>query len=158
MTTTTEHSPFEDITRTLRERLGAQFEQNAALAREQFDTASTRLADGIGTWSAHAKADADALAASSGTVAKGFQDIGQEAGAYARTLFELSHAAGKRVLTATTPGEVLEAQLTAARSVYDAFAAESAKLRDLTLKTTEDATTPLAARFKAWSDTFAKTP
>lgn len=156
MTTATDRPPFEDIARSVRERLNAQFEQNATLAREQFDKASARLTESIDAWSVQAKADAEAFAVSSVTLAKGLQDIGKETEAYARALLELSHDAGKRFLAAGTLGEALEAQQAAARSGYDAFVSESGKLRDLTLKIAEEAAAPFASRIGAWSDTFTK--
>lgn len=156
MTATTDRSPFEDIAQNVRKRLDEQLEQNIAFSREQFDKIYVRLAENIDEWSSYAKANTDALSASSGTVAKGLQDLGKEADAYAHTLFELSQAAGKRLLAAGTLGEVLEVQQTVARSGFDVFVAESTKIRDLSLKIAEEAAAPLTARVGAWSDAFTK--
>jgi len=95
----------------------------------------------------------DALRQASTVCLEGYGRIGASYLDYLRGATELGTEAAKAVLSAKTVQDVVDVQIDYAQRRFDNMAAEGAKITELSVKTANEALTPLRKRF---DDTVAK--
>jgi phasin family protein len=111
---------------------------------------------GYGQMTDFGKDTMEAFVAASSATAKAVETINAEVLAFSKTSFEDSVAAAKAVLAAKTLKEVVDLQTEFAKSAFEAYVQQSSKLGELTAKLTQEAISPISARFQAVVEKFAK--
>jgi phasin family protein len=94
-----------------------------------------------------ARGNVEALVASSKVAAKGAEAIGQEAAEYGRKSFEEASAALRSLSEAKTPADFFRIQSEFAKSAFDGFVAESAKVSETMVKLAGDVAEPITSRY-----------
>ncbi|MEQ8964272.1 MAG: phasin family protein [Azospirillaceae bacterium] len=122
------------------------FEQAVSLGKEQFDKAGNQFFEGCNDVADFHKANVDAVMAASTTWAKGFEAMGRAWFDYTRSSMEQSVGVAKAMMTAKTLKEVVDLQSDFAKTSLDGLLAETTKLQDTTMKTANEAITPLSER------------
>lgn len=103
----------------------------------------------MGDMGTHAKANLEAVMASSQTVGKGFEDVATLATAYSKSAFEKGTEAFKTLAAAKSLQEVVEVQADYAKSSMETFMAEFNKVNDVLLTAAKEAAKPLSDRTAA---------
>jgi len=122
------------------------FEQAVSLGTEQFDKAGKQFFEGVNDAADFHKANVDAVMAASTTWAKGFEAMGRAWFDYARSSMEQSVGVAKAMMTAKTLKEVVDLQSDYAKTSFDGLLAETTRLQDVTMKTANEAMSPLSER------------
>jgi phasin family protein len=89
----------------------------------------------------------DALRRASAVCLEGYGRIGASYLAYLQGATDLGAEAAKAVLMAKEPQDVIDVQIGYAQKRFDNFVAESTKISELSVKTANEALTPLRKRF-----------
>lgn len=147
---------YEGFVKAGQEQTVKQFEQTATAAKEQFDKAATQLLKSYEDLQAAGKANVEALVESSSIAAKGAEDLSREIVAYSQSALDKSITTGKALLTAKTLQEVVELQNSFLKSSFDSLIAETSRIRELSVKVTNEALAPLSARVNATAETLTK--
>ncbi|MBY0430341.1 MAG: phasin family protein [Rhodospirillales bacterium] len=92
------------------------------------------------------KDNVDAILKSGVVVAKGVQDVGRTLITIAQGNIDDGMAAGKALAGAKTLKDLLDVQSSLAKSSFDKFFSESARLSQITVKLAEEAMAPLNSR------------
>ena len=98
------------------------------------------------------KQTAEAVLKAASVAGKGAETINTEVFAYSRQSVEDGVTATKAMIASKTAQEFLQAQSDFTKSAFEAYVAETAKVRDMALDTAKAAIAPLQARFTALAD------
>ncbi|WP_258042847.1 phasin family protein [Sphingomonas sp. NBWT7] len=92
------------------------------------------------------KGNIEAIVESSKIAAKGMEQMGQNAAAYAKTSFDHASSAFKSMTTVKSPTELFKLQSDYARSSFDAFVAEASRSTEAALKLAGEIAQPISNR------------
>lgn len=98
------------------------------------------------------KGNVEAFVESSRIAARGFETMGQDAVAYAKSSFEGMTQALKTLSTVKSPTEFMKLQADYARSAFDAMVAQTSKSTEATLKLAGEVAQPISNRVAVASD------
>lgn len=121
-------------------------EQAVAATKEQVEKASSAALKGYDEFASLQKDSMDAFVKASNIMAKGYEEIGKAAFAFAQTSAEANVEAAKSLMAAKTINDVVEIQSDLARNQFDKFVAEGTKISELGVKVTNEAFEPLQAQ------------
>ncbi|QPQ54918.1 phasin family protein [Allosphingosinicella flava] len=99
-----------------------------------------------------ARGNVEALVASSKVAAKGAEALGQDAAEYGRKRFEEASATLRSLSEAKTPADFFRLQSEFAKSAFDSFVAESAKVSETMVKLAGDVAEPITSRYSVAAD------
>ena len=134
-----------------------QYEQTVAMTGEQIEKASAMLFQNYDEVVALNKANLDAVVTTTTSVAKGFESLAKELMGFAQGSAEVGMTASKKLLGAKNLQELMDLQGEYGRTLFDSYVAESAKLAELTMKTANEAFTPLQERVQVTVEKMVKT-
>ncbi len=92
------------------------------------------------------KGNVEAMVESSKIAARGFETMGQDAAAYAKTSFESASQAMRTMSTLKSPTEFMKFQADYARSVFDSLVAQTSRGTEASLKLAGDVAQPISNR------------
>jgi phasin family protein len=92
------------------------------------------------------KGNVEAVVESSKIAARGFETLGQDAAAYAKTSFESASEAMRTLATLKSPTEFMKFQADYVRSVFDSMVAQTSRGTEATLKLAGDVAQPISNR------------
>ena len=92
------------------------------------------------------KGNVEALVESSKIAARGFETMGQDAAAYAKTSFEGATQAMRTLATVKSPTEFMKLQADYARTAFDALIAHNSRSTEASLKLAGEVAQPLSNR------------
>lgn len=98
------------------------------------------------------KGNVEAFVESSRIAARGFETMGQDAVAYAKSSFEGMTQALKTLSTVKSPTEFMKLQADYARSAFDAMVAQTSKSTETTLKLAGEVAQPISNRVAVVSE------
>lgn len=98
------------------------------------------------------KGNVEAFVESSRIAARGFETMGQDAVAYAKSSFEGMTQALKTLSTVKSPTEFMKLQADYARSAFDAMVAQTSKSTEATLKLAGEVAQPISNRVAVASE------
>ena len=93
------------------------------------------------------RGNVEALVASSKVVARGVEQLGQEAADYSRRSFEQASSAFRSFSEVRSPADLFRLQSDFARSAFDNAVAESSKVSETVLKLAGEAAEPITSRY-----------
>jgi phasin family protein len=120
-------------------------EKIAAMGKERIEAA----AKGYDDLASFNRANLDAVVAAGTAAAKGLEAINAEVLAFAKGQLEGSMTATKALIGAKTLQELVDLQNEYAKSSFDAYMAQMARIGELTAKATQDAFEPLNSQVQA---------
>lgn len=138
------------------EALAQGYEQAYANAREQLDKVNEFAHQNYDDLAGFNKQTLEAVIASSNAVAKGVEDLGQEIAAYAQQAAEKNIAAAQKLFAVRNVKDAMDLQAEWAKTAFDGFVAESAKLQDMSMQLGTKASAPLSKQVNAAVEKFAK--
>lgn len=92
------------------------------------------------------KGNVEAMVESSKIAARGFETMGQDAAAYAKTSFESASQAMRTMATLKSPTEFMKFQADYVRSVFDSMVAHTSRGTEASLKLAGDVAQPISNR------------
>ena len=92
------------------------------------------------------KGNVDAVVESSKIAARGFETLGQDAAAYAKTSFESASEAMRTLATLKSPTEFMKFQAEYVRSAFDSMVAHTSRGTEASLKLAGDVAQPISNR------------
>lgn len=98
------------------------------------------------------KGNIEAMVESSRIAARGFETMGQDAVAYAKTSFEGASAAMRELATVKSPTEFMKLQADYARRAFDAVVAQTSRGAEQSLKLAGEVAQPLSNRVAIAAD------
>ncbi len=132
------------------------YEQAYANAKEQMDKVNEFAFKNYDEIADFNKETVEAVIASSNVVAKGVEDFGQEIASYAQQAAEKNIETAKKLFAVKNVQDALDLQAEWAKTAFDGFVAESAKLQDMSLQVSAKASEPLSKQVNAAVEKFAK--
>jgi phasin family protein len=135
------------------------YEKAIAMTKENFAKAAkagSEVYKGYEEAVAFNKENVEAFVKSGTILAKGAQDLSKVLFGIAQASLEESVAATKALFGAKSLKDVVELQASLAKVNYETALAEGKKLTDLSVKLTEEAIAPLAARVNVAVEKFSK--
>lgn len=102
------------------------------------------------------KESIEAVIASSNVVAKGVEVLGQEIVSYAQQAAEKNIETAKKLFAVKNVQDALDLQAEWAKSAFDGFMAESAKLQDMSVQMSTKASEPISKQVNAAVEKFSK--
>lgn len=127
-------------------------EKGAASMREGMD----KVSKGFEKLTAFHKETLEALMESATLAGKGAEKVGSELTTYAKSSGEAFSTAIKSIAGSKTLQAAFEAQMDYAKTSFESYIAEMAKVNDMIMASAKEAFTPLQARGKAFVDIFEK--
>lgn len=147
---------FEAAAKAGAEALAQGYEQAYATAKDQLDKVNEFAHQNYGDLAGFNKDTIDAVMASSNVVAKGVEDMGQEIAAYAQQAAEKNIVAAQKLFAVRNIQDAMELQAEWAKTAFDGFVAQSAKLQDMSAQVGAKASAPLSKQVNAAVEKFAK--
>ena len=98
------------------------------------------------------KGNVEALVESSKIAAKGFESMGQDAAAYAKTSFESASEALRTMASIKSPTEFMKFQSDYVRSVFDGLVAHTSRGTEASLKLAGEVAQPISNRVAMAAD------
>ncbi|MBO6783073.1 MAG: TIGR01841 family phasin [Alphaproteobacteria bacterium] len=132
------------------------YEQFYNTAREQMDKAQKSVFENFDQLADFNRENVEAMIVSGNVVAKGVEVVGKEVAAYAQDTAEANMATAKKLSAAKNPQELMDLQTEWAKTAFDGFMAETAKLQDISVKVSNQAVAPLNERINKAVETFSK--
>ena len=131
------------------ETIEAMTEKTKAAFAEVNERAKAQMEKGVETIQeigAFNKGNIEAVVESSKIAAKGFEQIGQNAAAYAKSSYEQATAAFRSMASVTSPTDLFKLQSDFARASFDAFVAETSRSTEAALKLAGEIAQPISNR------------
>lgn len=125
------------------EQAVAATKEAVTATKEQFEKASATVMKSYDEMVAMNKDNVDALVSASNIYAKGMEELGKAAFAFAQASAEANVATAKALMGAKTMNDVFTIQSDFARSQFDSFVAEATKLGEMGLKTANESVEPI---------------
>ena len=147
---------FEAAAKAGADALTQGYEQAIATTKEQLDKINEFAFQGYPEIADFNKETVDAVIASSKFVAKGVEDLGQEIASYAQQATEKNIETAQKLFALKNVQDVLDLQTEWAKTAFDGFVAESAKLQDMSLQVGTKASGPISKQVNAAVEKFAK--
>lgn len=132
------------------------YEQVYASTKEQMDRVNEFAFKNYDELADFNKETIEALITSSNVVAKGVEDFGQEIASYAQKAAEKNIETAKRMFAVKNVQDAMDLQAEWAKTAFDSFMAESAKLQDMSMQVGTKAAEPLSKQVNAAVEKFAK--
>ena len=132
------------------------YEQVYAKTKEQLDKVNELAFLNYDELADFNKDTVEAVIASSNVVAKGVEHLGQEIAAYAQQAAEKNIETAQKLFAVKSVQDALDLQAEWAKLAFDGFIAESAKLQDISLRVSTQASAPLSKQANAAVERFAK--
>lgn len=147
---------FEAAAKAGAEAIAQGYEQVYANTKEQMDKVNEFAFQGHPELADFNKETVEAVIASSNVVAKGVEDLGQEIATYAQTAVEKNIETAQKLFAVKSVQDIFELQAEWAKSAFDGFVAESAKLQDMSMALSTKASEPINKQVNAAVEKFAK--
>jgi len=138
------------------EALTQGYEQAYVNAKDQLDKVNDFAHQNYDDLADFNKDTIEAVMASSNVVAKGVEDLGQEIAAYAQQAAEKNIATVQKLFAVKNMQDAMDLQAEWAKTAFDGFVAESAKLQDMSMQVGTKASEPLSKQVNAAVEKFAK--
>jgi phasin family protein len=119
------------------------YEKAIAATQEQFEKATSVAFASYDEMTSFGKENIDAVVKSSTMLVKGMETVGKEVASYGQVSIEKSVSNAQALFGAKTLREFLELQAEIAKSSFDAWVEESAKLGELGAKLANEAFEPI---------------
>lgn len=132
------------------------YEQVYANTKEQMDKVNEFAYQNYDDLADFNKDTIEAVIASSNVVAKGVEVLGQEIASYAQQAAEKNIATAQKLFAVRNVQDALDLQAEWAKTAFDGFVAESAKLQDMSLQVSTKASEPISKQVNAAVEKFAK--
>ena len=132
------------------------YEQVYTKTKEQLDKVNEFAFQNYDDLADFNKDTIEAVIASSNVVAKGVEDLGQELAAYAQQAAEKNIETAKKLFAVKNVQDALDLQAEWAKTAFDGFVAESAKLQDMSQQLSTKASEPLSKQVNAAVEKFTK--
>ncbi|MFT3976268.1 MAG: phasin family protein [Sphingomonas bacterium] len=132
-----------DTIKTATEKTQAYFAEAGQRAKSAMEK-GTRTFEDVNSFH---KGNIEAIVESSKIAAKGFEKMGQDAAAYARTSYEKANEAFKAMAAVKSPTELFKLQSDFVRSSFDALVAETSRSTEAALKLAGEVSQPISNRF-----------
>ena len=147
---------FEAAAKVGAEALTQGYEQIISSTKEQLDKVNEFAFQGYPEIADFNKETVEAVLTSSNVVAKGVEELGQEIAAYAQQAAEKNLQTAQKLFATKNMQDILDLQAEWAKTAFDGFVAESAKLQDLSLQVGTKASEPISKQVNAAVEKFAK--
>lgn len=128
------------------EQAVAATKEAVTATKEQFEKASATVMKSYDDMVAMNKENVDALVSASNIYAKGMEELGKAAFAFAQASAEANVATAKALMGAKTMNDVFAIQSDFARTQFDSLVAETTKLSEMGLKTANETVEPIQAQ------------
>jgi phasin family protein len=138
------------------EALAQGYEQVYANTKEQLDKVNEFAFQGHPELADFNKETVEAVIASSNVVAKGVEDLGQEIATYTQAAVEKNIETAQKLFAVKSVQDAFDLQTEWAKSAFDGFVAESAKLQDMSMALGTKASEPISKQVNAAVEKFAK--
>ncbi len=155
-TAAAQQKKFEEAAKAGAEALTQGYEQAYANTKEQLDKVNEFAFQGYDELADFNKETVEAVVASSNIVAKGVEELGQEIATYAQAAAEKNIAVAQKLFAVTSVQDALDLQAEWAKTAFDGFVAESAKLQDMSTELGTKASAPISKQVNAAVEKFAK--
>lgn len=132
------------------------YEQVTEATKEQFEKANEFTFKNYDEITDFNKGTLEAVVVSGNVLAKGAEIVGKELVDYTQKSVEKNFAAAQKMFAAKNVQEAIDLQAAWAKDAFDAFWAESAKLQDMSMKVTNEASAPINERINAAVEKFSK--
>jgi phasin family protein len=129
------------------------YEQALQMTKEQVEKASKAMYMNYEEFTGLTKGNYDAYVSAVGIWTKGVEAFGKQFYAITQGSMEKSVETSKSLFACKTINEVVELQNGLAKASFDAMVSDTAKLSELSVKTTNEAIAPLQAR---WAETVER--
>jgi phasin family protein len=149
----------ETVVNAGREAAARSYEKAVAMGKEQVEAAVKAGAEAFKGYEdvvSFGRDNVDAVVRSGTIIAKGVQDINKVWLGLAQTSMEEGMNAAKSLLGCRTVKEVFELQGEYARTNYAKLVGETRRVTDMTVRLSEEATTPIANRVNAAIEKLTK--
>ena len=103
-------------------------------------------------WAELGKGNVEAVVESSRIAAKGFETMGRDAAAYAKSSFEGATEAMRTLATVKSPTDFMRLQADFARNAFDAMVAQTSKSTEASLKLAGEVAQPISNRIAVAAD------
>ncbi len=132
------------------------YEQVYASTKEQMDKVNEFAFKNYDELADFNKETIEAMIASSNVVAKGVEDFGQEIASYAQKAAEKNIETAKKMFAVKNVQDAMDLQAEWAKTAFDSFMSESAKLQDMSMQVSTKAAEPLSKQVNAAVEKFSK--
>lgn len=147
---------FEAAAKAGTEALTQGYEQAVATTKEQLDKVNEFAFQGYPEIADFNKETVEAVLTSTNVVAKGVEELGQEIASYAQQAAEKNVETAQKLFAMKNMQDVLDLQAEWAKTAFDGFVAESAKLQEMSRQFTTKASEPISKQVNAAVEKFAK--
>jgi len=124
-------------------------EEFATEAKKTYEEGVEKMTRGVEDATKFGQDNVEAMVASGKVVAKAAEEMNAEIIAFSKKTYQDGMAAAKELTSAKSVSEVFEKQSAFAKTSFEAFVAEAAKLNEMYTVATKEAMEPLNARFTA---------
>lgn len=132
------------------------YEKFYSASREQFDKANQAAFKGYDQFADFNRENFEAVVVSGNVMAKGIEVMSKELSSYAQQAAESNLSIAKKMSTVKNVQDALDLQTSWAKEAFDSFWSESAKLQDLTVKVSNEVSSPINERINAAVEQFTK--
>ena len=146
----------EKMTKVSQETLQKNFDQAIEMSKGNFEKQTQSVMKSYDEINKLAQANYEAMNKSLGLFSKGFEEVSKAWAAFTQSSIDATVAYSKDAMAAKTVNELVDMNSTFSKAQLDAFVSESAKISEMTVKTTNEAIAPLKARVEKTVETFAK--
>ena len=147
---------FDDTIQAGTDAFAKGYEEFYNTSREQMDKAQKSAFENIDQLSDFNRENVEAAIVSGNIVAKGLEVVGKEVTTYAQNAAEANMAVAKSLGAVKNPQDLMDMQADWAKTAFDGFVAETAKLQDISTKVSSQAAQPLNERINKAVATFSK--
>ena len=147
---------FEAAAKAGADALTQGYEQILSTTKEQLEKVNEIAFQGYPEIADFNKETVEAVMASTNTVAKGVEELGQEIATFAQKTAEKNFETAQKMFALKNVQDVLELQAEWAKSAFDGFVAESAKLQDISVQVSTKASEPISKQVNAAVEKFTK--
>ena len=132
------------------------YENAMSMSKDQLEKFSGLMFKNVDEMASLNKDNLDAVVTSGTTVAKGFEALSKEMMAFAQSAMEENLATSKKLFGARNVQEVLDIQSELARTNFDRFLSNSAKMTEMSVQVANQALEPLQTRVTVTVEKFTK--
>jgi phasin family protein len=126
-----------------------QVEEFTAEAKRSMEEGVERMSKGFEDVTQFGQDNVEAMVASGKVMAKAAEEMNAEVMAFSKKSYEDSMAAAKEIASARSVTEIFEKQTTFAKTAFESFVAEAAKLNEMYSDAAKQVFAPLNQRFAA---------
>jgi phasin family protein len=121
-------------------------------AQDQTRSTMDKAKNAAEEMAAFGKGNVEALVEASRIAARGFETMGQDAAAYAKSSYEATSAALKSMTSASSPAELMKLQADFFRTAFDTMVKEASRSTEASLKLAGEVAAPIQNRLAIAAD------